>query len=186
MSKFQEGDKVKRVCDHKYYLLFQHNVDAVFTVSDSSDFNGIRLKECIKQTWYNDENFELYREPTQKTFNPEFGDIIITNNGKPFKCMSREEYCKFGGWDESLYKDYKIFGWQIDSISPREFNHMRWRYTDGRSSDVDWDIKEIVPVNTTNFVEVSKETQDLEFRVKVLEKENQYLLSMLRNLGADV
>lgn len=183
MSKFQVGQKVVRT--KHFFETFEEGVP--YTVDGVDDEEDTIQLEEFGDDWWNDTYFELYQEPAQKTFNPKPGDIIVTNNGKKYKCMSKEEYCRFGGFSTDNYKDYTVFGWDIASIDPQYFHHMRWLSTDGKAScDHDFDIKEIIPASSNNPVAISQQPQDLSFRVKALELENQMLRKLLRREGVEV
>lgn len=182
MNKFKVGDKVKRVRDHKYYRLFQFSNGAVFTVSASSSDEGIQLKECTTQAWYDDDKFELYQEPAQKTFNPKPGDIIVTVDAGDWICTSKDDK-RF-----AAYPEYDFFGvqgsyfqgWMADGSVRRAGDdydsYLYQRYA----------IKEIIPAASNNLVAIPQQPQDLSFQVKALELENQMLRMLLRQKGVDV
>lgn len=182
MSKFQVGQKVKRVRDHSHYTLFRYSKDdAVFTVSAVSD-EGIRLKECIARTWYDDGKFELYQEPAQKTFNPKPGDIIVTEGEGNWVCCTVGEVNKLK--NISFYTRDPIIGYQrTDSGYIR---HQDWDKYGNADGFTEFSIKEIIPASSNNPVTISQQPQDLSFQIKALELENQMLRKLLRREGVEV
>lgn len=183
MSKFQVGQQVIRT-----KLRFNNFKEGIpYLVTKVTEDDCIEVEGFPDGTLWDEDYFELYQEPAQKTFNPKPGDVIVTNNGKKYKYMSREEYCRFGGFSTDYYKDYTIFGWDITAINPQYFQHMRWLRTDGKAScDHGFDIKEIIPASSNNPVAISQQPQDLSFQVKALELENQMLRMLLRREGVEV
>lgn len=182
MSKFKVGDKVKRVQGHALYSIFETNHDAVFTVKDVSEIEGITLVECTEGSWYDDRNFQLYQEPTQIAFNPKPGDLLVTEGEGNWVCCTLEELNKLKKINFHTAKP--IVGYRMSG--ERIGGHQDWDEYGNADGFSELSIKEIIPASTNNPVAVPQQPQDLSFQVKALELENQMLRKLLRREGVEV
>lgn len=110
-------------------------------------------------------------------FYPKPGDTIVTRSGQKWICMTREDYCKrlsmytLGSPNPDTFVE-DIFAFRKDY---QGCSHMRWMH-DGISGSGTYNIVEIIP----------KQTVDYEFKIRVLEKENEILRRMLYNQGVEL
>lgn len=119
-------------------------------------------------------------------FHPEPGDTIVCNNGAEYVCVTAQEYKNEYGTDGE-HAIYAFAGFS---------SHMRWARHDGKSLyNSGYDIAEIIKqANTkvfkanTSVFKANKankaDDNNLEYQLKVLEKENAMLRSLLRKHGA--
>lgn len=178
MSKFQVGDKVVRT--KHFFNTFEEGVP--YTVDDvDDDEDTIQLKE-FGDDWWNENNFKLYQEPAQKTFNPKPGDIIVTEGEGNWVCVDKVDK-RF-----DAYPDYDFFGIQGSSFQGWTTDGSVYKDSELLSPCIlhRYAVKEIIPASSNNPVAIPQENSDLSFQVKALELENQMLRVLLRREGVEV
>ena len=130
---------------------------------------------------YNNNSLvEFKLDPGTKQFFPEPGDTIVCENGNKYICCARENYTS-----RDIYPDYKIYT-EIQGSC----DHMCWKNHDGVAKlDNDFNIKEIIPAKKTNTVTLKVDVQnvpEVQFTLRALELENQFLRTLLRKQGVDI
>ena len=101
-------------------------------------------------------------------FNPKFGDTIVCNNGRQFTCVANP-----GITDCSIYGETSNGAWQ-------DWNESG--FAGGfEDEDTNFNIKEIIPAEGTEPCKITE--PDLEFKLRVLQKENEFLTRLLLKEG---
>lgn len=105
-------------------------------------------------------------------FNPKFGDTIVTNSGRRFTCKpivrGRTGGCIYGELEGASFDSWQ--NWDENGIIP------------GRGEEcAHWNIKEIIPAEVPVPCNIAE--PDLEFKLKVLQKENEFLTRLLLKEG---
>jgi len=104
-------------------------------------------------------------------FNPKFGDIIVTNNNRRFVCKPNLR----GYGRGTIYGELEgISAWQDWDEDGNIC------YGDDGCS-LDWSIKEIIPAEGSEPCKITE--PDLEYKLKVLQKENEFLTRLLLKEG---
>lgn len=178
MSKFKVGDKVVRHTDTvdylmqgKPYCVVAHTKGKYIAIEGNRDGCG-----------WDEDYFELYQEPAQKTFNPKPGDIIVTESEGDWVCTDKSDkrFASYTEYDFFGVRGEYFQGWKADGNICRagdDYDSLLIpRYT----------VKEIIPASSNNPVVIPQENSDLSFQVKALELENQMLRMLLRHKGVDV
>lgn len=182
MSKFKVGDKVVRHTFCVDYLMQGKSYCVVTEV----DGKCIAVEGNDNGCEWDEDYFDLYQEPAEKTFNPKPGDIIVTEGQGAWICADRSDK-RF-----SMYQDYDFFG-------VRGSQFQAWvsdgkAYIDSIAEDVahiygPYNVKAIIPAFsgcTKDAKTSSQEGKDLDFKIKALELENQMLRMLLRREGVEV
>jgi len=179
MSKFQVGQQVIRT-----KLRFNDFKEGLpYLVTKVSEYDGIEVEGFPDGTLWDEEYFDLYQEPAQKTFNPQQGDLIVTEGEGIWVCSTVQEINKLKGI--SFHTSNPIVGYQRDASG--YIQHQDWdEYGSASAFYTEFQIKKIIPASTNNPVDVPQSPQDLSFQVKALELENQMLRMLLRREGIEV
>ena len=105
-------------------------------------------------------------------FNPKFGDTIVTNNGRRFTCKpivrGRAGGCIYGELEGASFDSWQ--DWDENGI-----------VVGGGEEYAHWNIKEIIPAEGTEPCKITE--PDLEFKRRVLQKENEFLTRLLLKEG---
>lgn len=178
MSKFKVGDKVVRTEWDADYLM----QGKPYCVVTDVDGQYIAVEGNRDGCAWDEAYFDLYQEPAQKTFNPKPGDIIVTEGEGNWVCVDKthDRY--------SAYQDYDFIGVNNDGFTAWMANGTAYHGPNNPDPHIydEFRIKEIIPASSNNPVAISQQPQDLSFRIKALELENQMLRMLLRRKGVDV
>lgn len=105
-------------------------------------------------------------------FNPKFGDTIVTNNNRKFICKpdvkGRARGCIYGELEGASFNSWQ--DWDENGI-----------ITGGDLRYATWNIKEVIPAEGSETCKIAE--PDLEYKLKVLQKENEFLTRLLIKEG---
>lgn len=180
MSKFQVGQQVVRT-KHRYGDFKKGQPYVVTKLKEFDDHSCIEVEGFPDGTLWDEDYFDLYQEPAQKTFNPKHGDVIVTEGEGNWVCVDKTDSRYFGYQDYDFIgvNDYGFTAWMANGNAHRGYNPAPHIYDKFR-------IKEIIPASSNNSVAIPQENPDLSFKVKTLELENQMLRKLLRREGVEV
>lgn len=178
MSKFKVGDKVVRHTWDVDYLMQGKPYCVVTDVAGQY----IAVEGNRDGCGWDEAYFDLYQEPEQKTFNPNPGDIIVTEGKGNWVCTSKSDR-RFAS-----YPEYDFFGIQDECFQGWMANGSVLRGDEDYDSYISqkYTVKEIILASTNNYVANPEEISDLSFKLKTLELENQILRMLLRQKGVEV
>lgn len=181
-AQFKVGDKVVRTGESTDEGVIEGKTYVVSAVSLGEGWLGLKGFERWGKG-FNPELFELALPEVK--FNPKVGDTIICENGQKYICVPivKDHRSKWNDWTirgEILRRNEDEFGgwqgwqgWYSDGTP----------YKDGTRCPYGYNIVQVLSPEESVAKDAGTTPESLEFRVRVLEKENELLVRLLLKGG---